>query len=479
MPIGTPTTLNSITQGSGQATVIPSFTPTANAVIIVHFHGRDTSVPSIPTISDSASLTWTAVFVGNFNSTNRNWIGWAVAPASPAAMTVTADWGASIPNSAGQAFEITGADTTTPVVSGTTLSASGSGTTPAPGTVPAITSGNVQLLLISTRAASSSAEGGGAWTELYDTAPGGGACQIGGYYSTSGDTTPTATISSTSWRANALEIAAGGSAVDKTDSDTAALTDAMSLAPVVTASDPFTMVSAGGVESTSGIDTGALTDDTTSILITEVGPDATLAEAYVLGVAVNPTDAATLTESGAVVVGALAVTATESVTLTETSSLSSTFPGIVVDTGGEDTGTLAEAAYVAYSVGPGTDSAVLSEGASIAVGQSATPSDSDTGVLQESSEQPAVLTVVETGTVTESGSVIVTVVASETATVSDILASLLASADSADSWTLTEASIAADTTLSGAARGSVVISPRVTATADIDPLLAGSVLLTS
>lgn len=208
MAVGTPTSLATVSQGTGQTTTTASFTPTANAIIWVHFHGRDTAAPNIPTISDSAGLTWTSVFAGQFNSSNRNWIGWAVAPASPASMTVTADWGASITTSCGRAFETTGADSTTPVVVSSNVSASGSSTTPASGTVPTITAGNVQLLFISTRAGSSVAEGGGAWTELYDIDGTGLSCHTACYYSTTGDTTPTATISSAPWRASALEVAA-------------------------------------------------------------------------------------------------------------------------------------------------------------------------------------------------------------------------------------------------------------------------------
>lgn len=212
MALGTPTVLGTNVQGAGQTTQTSAFTPTANTVIWAHFHGVDGTAPSIPTISDSATLTWTAVFAGNFNSSNRNWIGWALTGSSPGSMTVTADWGASITGSCGEVFEITGADTTTPVVSGSTLSAAGSGTTPAPGTVPGITAGNIQLLFASTRAASSTPEGGGAWTELYDIAATAGAAQAACYYSTAGDTTPTCTIASAAWRASALEVAAAAAA---------------------------------------------------------------------------------------------------------------------------------------------------------------------------------------------------------------------------------------------------------------------------
>ena len=126
------------------------------------------------------------------------------------AMTVSADWGASITGSTLSITQITGADTSTPILAGSTAGASGSSVTPAPGTVPGITAGNVQLLFVASRAGSVSPEGA-SWTEVYDVTTG-GACTSACYYCTAGDTSPTATTASAPWRASANEIAAAGAA---------------------------------------------------------------------------------------------------------------------------------------------------------------------------------------------------------------------------------------------------------------------------
>lgn len=212
MALGTPTTPTAAVHTTSSQTVVSgSFTPTANALLICHVNGQNGTAPSVPTISDSGGLTWTLITSsgGTFNSTNRCVSVWAIAPASPSAITVQADWGASITGSCLALVQITGADATTPILAGSTAGTSGSSTTPAPGTVPAITVGNVQLLMVATRAASSSPESG-AWTELYDHSTG-GACAVAGYYSTAGDTSPTSTTSSAPWRAVAFEVAVAAS----------------------------------------------------------------------------------------------------------------------------------------------------------------------------------------------------------------------------------------------------------------------------
>lgn len=207
MAIGTPTlAVAATTQGAGQTTTSGSFTPAVGDLLLAHFEGVDAAAPGVPTISDSGGLTWTLVAStgGTFNATNRCITVWAVAAAA-AAMTVSADWGASIAGSCCAVTKISGTNTTTPILAGSNAGATGSSTTPAPGTVPAITSGNVQMLWVATRAASATQEAG--WTELYD-ASNAGACTIAAYYNTTGDTSPTATTASAPWRAGAVEIAA-------------------------------------------------------------------------------------------------------------------------------------------------------------------------------------------------------------------------------------------------------------------------------
>ena len=207
MALGTPASaVTPKQQGAGQTITTASFTPTANALLLAQFHGQGGSAPAVPTVSDSAGLTWTLVTSsgGTFNSTNRCLVAWAIAPASPFAMTDSGDWGASITGSPLTTTQTTGADATTPILAGSTAGTSGSSVTPAPGTVPAITSGNVQLLFVATRAGSVSPEGG-AWAEVFVVATG-SACTSAAYYCTAGDTSPTATTASSPWRASAAEI---------------------------------------------------------------------------------------------------------------------------------------------------------------------------------------------------------------------------------------------------------------------------------
>lgn len=206
MALGTPTLSVAVgTSTSAQHTTTGSFTPTANAVLVVHVHGVNATAPGVPTIS-GGGLTYTQVSStsGTFNSTNRCATLTAPVGASPSAMTVDADWGAAITNGAIAVFEITGADTTTPVLTGTNAGGTGTSTTPASSAVPAITAGNVQIFTVASRAASVAPESG-AWTELYDAGP--TSCRVAGYYNTAGDTTPTATTTSSPWRVGAAEIA--------------------------------------------------------------------------------------------------------------------------------------------------------------------------------------------------------------------------------------------------------------------------------
>ena len=213
MAVGTPTLKASGSRTTGASSdTTASFTPTANAVLWAFFHGRNASgAPASATISDTAGLTWTSVFTASFNSANRIWIGWAVAPSSPSSMTVTASWGATVDSGAFGVFETTGANTTTPVVASSNVAAGSTSTTPASGTVPAMaSSGNLQILFVASRSSSSTAEA--SWAEVFDVVASGQPCHASAYYiGTPGDTSPTATLpGSAVWRASALEVAAGG-----------------------------------------------------------------------------------------------------------------------------------------------------------------------------------------------------------------------------------------------------------------------------
>ena len=116
MALGTPATaVTPKQQGAGQVITTAAFTPTANALLLAHAHGQGGSAPAVPAITDTAGLTWTLVTSsgGTFNSTNRCLVAWAIAPASPSSMTVSADWGASITGSTLSITQITGADAST------------------------------------------------------------------------------------------------------------------------------------------------------------------------------------------------------------------------------------------------------------------------------------------------------------------------------------------------------------------------------
>lgn len=211
MAVSTPAVLDSGSRSTASNTdTTASFTPTANALLVALFHARAGSAPASPTITDTATLTWTTVFSSTFNSTNRARLAWAVAPASPSAMTVTADYGGSTSAGSFGLIELTGADTTTPVVTSSNVSAGGTSTTPASGTVPAMAdAGNLQLLFVPHRANSSTPEAASSWAEAFDVGVGGATCSSACYYvQTPGDTSPTATMNSSApWRAMAIEIA--------------------------------------------------------------------------------------------------------------------------------------------------------------------------------------------------------------------------------------------------------------------------------
>src|SRR5690606_33770587 len=144
-------------------------------------------------------LTWNLINNGVFNGTNRQWIGWAQAPASPALTSLAGDWGAAIAAGSGVLLEIaSGFDPAVPIVPGSTIAATGTSTTPSAGTAPALADpGNLQLLCESSRANSGSPEASSSWTEIADVGVAASQIQAGAYYlGTPGDTSPTSVISS-------------------------------------------------------------------------------------------------------------------------------------------------------------------------------------------------------------------------------------------------------------------------------------------
>lgn len=208
MALGTPvTTVSNFSNSATTARTTAAFTPSANAVLFSAFHVVGASTPGAPTFSDSAGLTWNNLFDNAFNSTNRLTVKWAEVGASPANMTVTADYGVfSASSQSWGVVELTGYNTASPVVVGSTATGTGTGTTPATSAVPALSNAaDFQLLWVAARSTSCSPEAG--WTELFDRA--GTQVELACYYiGTPGDTTPSATLpGSAVWRAAALEVA--------------------------------------------------------------------------------------------------------------------------------------------------------------------------------------------------------------------------------------------------------------------------------
>lgn len=187
-----------------------AFTPAANACLFAHFHGLNTTggaSPGVPTISDSAGLTWKTWFSGNFNSSNRQIVATAQVGASPASMTVSANWGSATSYGFVAISQTTGHNSTFTFASGSTVQTTGTSTTPNVGTVSALTStGDLQVLFVASRGASATPEAG--WTEMYDAVIPGVNIQTAAFMvATPGDTTPTATLNaSVVWRAIHFEV---------------------------------------------------------------------------------------------------------------------------------------------------------------------------------------------------------------------------------------------------------------------------------
>lgn len=188
------------------------FTPEASALLFASFHANAGTAPASPTIGDSQGLTWINVFNSTFNSTNRTRLAWALAPASPSLMSVWADWGGTTNGGSFTVSQSTGYHSTTTFASGSTVQATATSTSANVGTVPGMAStGNRQVLYVFTRSTTLSADAG--WTEQADVAPGGEVVSTAIYtIGTPGDTTPTATVGNSPWRAMHFEIAEAPSA---------------------------------------------------------------------------------------------------------------------------------------------------------------------------------------------------------------------------------------------------------------------------
>lgn len=202
MAVATPTVARNYgpTTRTAATDTTSSFTPSANALLVAAFHGV---TDQTCTITDSTGLTWNVLNSTTFNSSNRYTAAWAEVGSSPSSMTVTATWGASFTGYvAGSVIQMTGQDTTTPVIAASVKTGSGTSATFSTATVPALSSsGNLQLMYVFARGGAITPEGG--WTELVDLNGGVNSELWCGYIGTPGDTSPTATDTAAGSRAYA------------------------------------------------------------------------------------------------------------------------------------------------------------------------------------------------------------------------------------------------------------------------------------
>ena len=185
------------------------FTPEANALLLAWWSGCSNggTAPATVNVGDSAALSWVTVDNNAFNTSNRV-VGWyAVAPASPSAMSLWFSASTAYGQVCYSVSQATGHNPSAPVVSASTVGAGATSTTPGVTVSALASSGNLQCLFVASRAASATAEAG--WAESADTSVSGSPCHLALYtIGTPGDTTPSATLSSSvPWRARALEIA--------------------------------------------------------------------------------------------------------------------------------------------------------------------------------------------------------------------------------------------------------------------------------
>lgn len=184
-----------------------SFTPEANALLFVAASVLTAVSASVPNLTDTAGLSWATLQNQTFNgSTNRFLLWQATAPASPTAMTVSWSYGTAMGSRAWIVSQHTGYNTGAPLVSGSTAAAGATSSTPST-SVPALANAaNVQVLWVTSRNATITAEAG--WSTSTVTLPPATQNSLGLFYLTSpGDTSPSATLGGSSpWRLYAGEI---------------------------------------------------------------------------------------------------------------------------------------------------------------------------------------------------------------------------------------------------------------------------------
>jgi hypothetical protein len=153
----------------------PAFTPSASSLLIAgHLNARAT-LGAAPTFS-GGSLTWSAqqdrVTFGSIASPSYavGW-AWAVAPASPASMTVTMDFAGEVQTAGALVvFELLGADPTAPRIQGATAAIDTGSTVTA--TLGAGVAADSATIAVTGRAANNTLTPRTNWTEITPDAGG-------------------------------------------------------------------------------------------------------------------------------------------------------------------------------------------------------------------------------------------------------------------------------------------------------------------
>jgi hypothetical protein len=153
------------------AYVTGSFTPTANALLVVPVGWAVSATDATAPTVTGGSLTWTGPLDANsFNSIatplkNSAWY-WAVVSASPSSMTVTATWGSNRIGCAIDVVEFSGTHTRTPRVQGAV--ASSDAATSISATLANAVAADSATLSFSMNAANLAHDPRASWTERSD-----------------------------------------------------------------------------------------------------------------------------------------------------------------------------------------------------------------------------------------------------------------------------------------------------------------------
>lgn len=221
-----------VTDTDAQTSVL-AVTVTAGDILVVHFAGRDATLPGAPTVTHDAGAAFSsAANVGTGvngslggGTTQRQHIIYYLVNTG-GTYNVTADWGSTILTLGKAYLRIPGANTNSPFGAQTAVNATGgASTTPACGTMSAIAStSNTKILFITSQQVGDGCAPEAGWTELYDKGSAAENLHMAAYYLTDAsadDTTPTATLTqSVKWKASGVEVSAAPAAGQQATSST-------------------------------------------------------------------------------------------------------------------------------------------------------------------------------------------------------------------------------------------------------------------